>query len=90
VSVVIIIVGVKITLRVENTLCVWKLHSACRNHTHTYQNHTLVHVQITVVSVVITFVRVKITFRVEIKLCVYKSHFACENRTLRVKITLCV
>jgi hypothetical protein len=32
VSAVITFVLVKITLRVAITLCVWKLHSACRNH----------------------------------------------------------
>jgi hypothetical protein len=61
---------------------------ACRNDTHTRQNHTLrveitlVRVKITVVSVVITFVRFNITLRVEIillhveiALCIYKSHW---------------
>jgi hypothetical protein len=69
-------------VRVEITLCEWKSHSACRNHTracwnHTHscgnhtracENHTL-HAEITVVRVEITLGRVEITLgRVEITL----------------------
>jgi hypothetical protein len=68
-SVVIKFVRFNIILRVEITLCVYKLHSACRNHTLLVEI-TLVRVEITVLSVVITFERVKITLRLEITLCV--------------------
>jgi hypothetical protein len=63
-------VSVEITgMSVEITICVYKLHSACRNHTLLVKI-TLVRVEVTVLSVVITFVRVKITLRLEITLCV--------------------
>jgi hypothetical protein len=68
-------VCVKITMRVEITLCVYKSHSSvsfshscechihmhtCQNNSHVCQNHTLCE----------------------------KSHSACGNRTLRVEINL--
>jgi hypothetical protein len=46
VSVVFTVMRFNITLRVEITLCVWKLHSACRSHT--------LHILITLVRVEIT------------------------------------
>jgi hypothetical protein len=86
---------------VETTLCVWQLHSACRNHTQREEispseiNHTraCVHhsmsVNITFVSVIITLIRVNIA------LCVYKTHscvlispFAFQNYTRACNFTL--
>jgi hypothetical protein len=48
------------TLRVKVVLCVWKLHSACRNHPRAGRNHTLMRLENTLVRVEITL-RVKIT-----------------------------
>jgi hypothetical protein len=82
----------------EITLCIWKSHSACINHT--------LRVEITVVSQLHCTLAIacsNYTQRVEISLCVYKSHSCvlkshyafrnytctCEHHTMRVNITLC-
>jgi hypothetical protein len=60
---------------------VWKLHSACRNHTLSVEI-TLERVVSTLVSVIFTHIRVKIT-----RVCVW-NHTAYGNRTLRVEMNL--
>jgi hypothetical protein len=94
VSVVIIFVRVKVTMRVQITLCMYKSHSACinhtrkcHNHTHAWQNPTLrvkitlKRIEITVLSGKITLIRDKITLCVyESPLCVFKSH-SCVSKS---------
>jgi hypothetical protein len=56
-----------ILVRIEITLFVWKLHSACLNHTLSYGKYTL--------RVGDTLLRVEITFFVhESHKCMLKSH----------------
>jgi hypothetical protein len=84
-------------LRVEITLCVYKLHSACVNHTRACRNHTgkcqnysrvcRKHTQ----RVKSDFACGNCTLHVETNIgvlkshsCVFKLHSACINETLRV------
>jgi hypothetical protein len=66
--------------------CVWKSHSACRNHPRDFYSVkiTLMRVEITLVLVEITLVCVNFT------LWVWKSYFPCKNHSLHVKITFCI
>jgi hypothetical protein len=74
-------VPVEITLRIEITLCIWKSHSACINHTRTCRNQTReCHIH-TLMCQNYTRVRGNHNLRV-------KPHSVGGNCTLRVEITL--